>query len=153
MVKLDKVDMQILKLLQEDGRLKNAEIAKRVFLSPPACWKRLKFLEQEVIKNYRAFIEPKSLGYNFYAFMNITLDLHSEECMQYFEAEIMKIDNVIACHNISGRYDYLLHLVVKDMDDFHNVSMIRIRKIGNIKEMNTSFSIKEIKSFKGLPIK
>ena len=69
--------------------------------------------------------------------------------MQYFEAEIMKIDNVIACHNISGRYDYLLHLVVKDMDDFHNVSMIRIRKIGNIKEMNTSFSIKEIKSFKG----
>ncbi|HGX9527659.1 TPA: Lrp/AsnC family transcriptional regulator [Escherichia coli] len=106
-----------------------------------------------MIKNYRAFIEPKSLGYNFYAFMNITLDLHSEECMQYFEAEIMKIDNVIACHNISGRYDYLLHLVVKDMDDFHNVSMIRIRKIGNIKEMNTSFSIKEIKSFKGLPIK
>ncbi|TNP37022.1 Lrp/AsnC ligand binding domain-containing protein, partial [Escherichia coli] len=86
-------------------------------------------------------------------FMNITLDLHSEECMQHFEAEIMKIDNVIACHNISGRYDYLLHLVVKDMDDFHNVSMIRIRKIGNIKEMNTSFSIKEIKSFKGLPIK
>ena len=51
MVKLDKVDMQILKLLQEDGRLNNAEIAKRVFLSPPACWKRLKFLEQEVIKS------------------------------------------------------------------------------------------------------
>lgn len=84
MVKLDKVDMQILNFLQEDGRLNNAEIAKRVFLSPPACWKRLKFLEQEVIKNYRAFIEPKSLGYNFYAFMNITLDLHSEEFLGEF---------------------------------------------------------------------
>ncbi|MBI6530061.1 MULTISPECIES: Lrp/AsnC family transcriptional regulator [Morganellaceae] len=152
MMKLDKVDMQILKLLQADGRLNNAEVAKRVFLSPPACWKRLKLLEQEVIKKYQAVIEPKSLGYNFYAFMNITLDFHSEETMKQFEREILKVDNVIVCHNISGRYDYLLQLVIRDMDDFHHVSMEKIRAIGNIKEMNTSFGIREIKSFKGLPI-
>lgn len=152
MMKLDKIDIQILKLLQEDGRLNNAEIAKRVFLSPPACWKRLKILEQSAIKHYQAVIEPKSIGYNFYAFMNITLDLHSEESMKRFEKEILKVDNVITCHNISGRYDYLLQLVVKDMDDFHHVSMEKIRSIGNIKEMNTSFGIREIKSFRGLPI-
>ncbi|HBC7430087.1 MULTISPECIES: Lrp/AsnC family transcriptional regulator [Providencia] len=152
MMKLDKIDIQILKLLQEDGRLNNAEIAKRVFLSPPACWKRLKTLEQSAIKHYQAVIEPKSIGYNFYAFMNITLDLHSEESMKRFEKEILKVDNVIICHNISGRYDYLLQLVVKDMDDFHHISMEKIRSIGNIKEMNTSFGIREIKSFKGLPI-
>ncbi|HCR4054426.1 Lrp/AsnC family transcriptional regulator (plasmid) [Providencia huaxiensis] len=151
-MKLDKIDIQILKLLQEDGRLNNAEIAKRVFLSPPACWKRLKILEQSAIKHYQAVIEPKSIGYNFYAFMNITLDLHSEESMKRFEKEILKVDNVITCHNISGRYDYLLQLVVKDMDDFHHVSMEKIRSIGNIKEMNTSFGIREIKSFRGLPI-
>ncbi|MCK9782435.1 MULTISPECIES: Lrp/AsnC family transcriptional regulator [Enterobacterales] len=150
---LDKTDMGILKLLQEEGRLNNAEIAKRVFLSPPACWKRLKALENGVIKHYRAIIEPKHLGFNFYAFMNITLDLHSEDNMAHFEQEIMKIDNVISCHNISGRYDYMLQLVVKDMEDFHNVSMMKIRAIGNIKEMNTSFSIREIKPFKGFPIK
>ncbi|EBX5888764.1 Lrp/AsnC family transcriptional regulator [Salmonella enterica subsp. enterica] len=73
--------------------------------------------------------------------------------MQHFAEEIMKIDNVISCYNISGRYDYILHLVVKDMNDFHNVSMIQTRTIGNVKEMNTSFSIREIKSYKGLPIK
>lgn len=150
---LDKTDMGILKLLQEEGRLNNAEIAKRVFLSPPACWKRLKTLEKGVIKSYRAIIEPKHLGFNFYAFMNITLDLHSEDNMAHFEQEIMKIDNVISCHNISGRYDYMLQLVVKDMEDFHNVSMMKVRAIGNIKEMNTSFSIREIKPFKGFPIK
>lgn len=150
---LDKTDMWILKLLQEEGRLNNAEIAKRVFLSPPACWKRLKALEKGVIKSYRAIIEPKHLGFNFYAFMNITLDLHSEDNMAHFEQEIMKIDNVISCHNISGRYDYMLQLVVKDMEDFHNVSMMKVRAIGNIKEMNTSFSIREIKPFKGFPIK
>lgn len=152
MMKLDKIDMQILKLLQENGRLNNVEIAKQVFLSPPACWKRLKILEQGAIKHYQAVIEPKSIGYNFYAFMNITLDLHSEESMKRFEKEILKVDNVITCHNISGRYDYLLQLVVKDMDDFHHVSMEKIRSIGNIKEMNTSFGIREIKSFRGLPI-
>lgn len=150
---LDKTDMGILKLLQEEGRLNNAEIAKRVFLSPPACWKRLKALEKGVIKNYRAIIDPKHLGFNFYAFMNITLDLHSEDNMAHFEQEIMKIDNVISCHNISGRYDYMLQLVVKDMEDFHNISMMKVRAIGNIKEMNTSFSIREIKPFKGFPIK
>lgn len=150
---LDKTDMGILKLLQEEGRLNNSEIAKRVFLSPPACWKRLKTLEKGVIKSYRAIIEPKHLGFNFYAFMNITLDLHSEDNMAHFEQEIMKIDNVISCHNISGRYDYMLQLVVKDMEGFHNVSMMKVRAIGNIKEMNTSFSIREIKPFKGFPIK
>ena len=153
MLKLDKIDMQILRLLQEDGRLNNAEVAKRVFLSPPACWKRLKVLEQKVINNYRAHINPKCLGFNFCAFMSITLDFHSDECMRHFEQEILKIDNVITCHNISGRYDYILQVVVKDMDDFHNVSMIKIRAIGNIKEMNTSFSIREIKPFEGFPIK
>ncbi|WP_269814764.1 Lrp/AsnC ligand binding domain-containing protein [Proteus vulgaris] len=85
--------------------------------------------------------------------MNITLDLHSENNMTHFEQDIMKIDNVISCHNISERYDYMLQLVVKDMDDFHNVSMMKVRVIGNIKKMNTSFSIREIKPFKGFPIK
>lgn len=152
MVKIDKIDKQILKLLQEDGRLNNAELAKRIFLSPPACWKRLKILEQGAIKKYQAIIDHKSLGYNFYAFMNITLDLHSEESMKLFEKEILTIDNVIFCHNISGRYDYLLQLVVKDMNDFHHISMETIRAIGNIKEMNTSFVIREIKPFMGIPI-
>ncbi|HHN8317431.1 TPA: Lrp/AsnC family transcriptional regulator [Morganella morganii] len=152
MLKLDKVDRKILRILQDDGRLNNVDLAKRVFLSSPACWKRLKALEENAIKKYQAIIDPKSLGYNFYAFMNITLDLHSKESMEQFEKEVLNIDSVIFCHNISGRYDYLLQLVVKDMDDFHHISMETIRTIGNIKEMNTSFSIREIKSFTGIPI-
>ncbi|WP_198585731.1 Lrp/AsnC ligand binding domain-containing protein [Proteus columbae] len=65
----------------------------------------------------------------------------------------IKLEILNSCHNISGRYDYMLQLVVKDMEDFHNVSMMKVRAIGNIKEMNTSFSIREIKPFKGFPIK
>ena len=153
MVELDKTDRTILQLLQADGRLANTEIASRVALSPPACWKRLKRLEEKVIRGYHASLEPKELGLGLFAFVSILLDDHSEKAMNRFESDVMTLPNVIACHNVSGKYDYLLQVVASDMEDFHELALNKIlRKLGNIKEMYTGFSLKEIKRSTSLPL-
>lgn len=153
MAELDNTDRKILKLLQADGRLANAEIAFQVALSPPACWKRLKRLEEKVIRGYHASLEPRELGLGLFAFVSILLDDHSEKAMNRFESDVMALPNIIACHNVSGKYDYLLQVVATDMDAFHELALNKIlRKLGNIKEMYTGFSLKEIKRSTSLPL-
>jgi DNA-binding Lrp family transcriptional regulator len=152
MVELDNTDRAILELLQADGRLANTEIASRVALSPPACWKRLKRLEEKVIRGYHASLEPRELGLGLFAFINVMLDSHSEKAMDRFESGVMALPNVIACHTVSGKYDYLLQVVASDMEAFHELEMHKIRTLGNIKEMYTGFSIKEIKRSMSLPL-
>jgi len=149
---MDKIDRTILEILQVNGRLSNSEIAERVSLSPPACWKRLKRLEDEFILGYHAHLNREALGFSLFAFVSIILEGHSDKNMNDFEESVKKIPNIIACHNISGRYDYLLQVVVKDMNAFHDLAMNQIRAIGNIKEINTGFSLKEIKLSPHLPL-
>ncbi|TKC91506.1 Lrp/AsnC family transcriptional regulator [Trinickia terrae] len=149
---LDEIDLKILRLLQANGRLTNAEIAAEISLSAPACWKRLKRLEEDVVQGYHATLNQKALGLKLFAFVNIMLDNHSEKSMRAFEAGVMAFPNVVACHNISGRYDYLLQIVVHDMEEFHEVAMHKIRVLGNVKEICTSFAIKEIKRSPRLPV-
>jgi len=72
--------------------------------------------------------------------------------MNSFEQGVLSLPNIVACHNISGRYDYLLQVIVRNMDDFHHLAMHQIRKLGNIKEMYTGFSLKEIKLSSILPL-
>lgn len=149
---MDKVDRSILEILQLNGRLTNAEIAARVCLSAPACWKRLKRLEEEVIIGYHAHLNQQAVGLGLFAFISVTLDNHSKEAMENFELGVLGQPNIVACHKISGQYDYLLQVVVKDMTAFHDLAMHRIRELGNVKEMYTGFSIKEIKRSTTLPL-
>lgn len=149
---MDKIDRAILEILQVNGRLSNSEIAEKVALSPPACWKRLKRLEDEFIQGYHAHLNREALGFSLLAFVSIILEGHTDKIMNDFEEGVKKIPNIIACHNISGRYDYLLQIVVKDINSFHDLAMNQIRTIGNIKEINTGFSLKEIKLSPHLPI-
>ncbi|MFT9208055.1 Lrp/AsnC family transcriptional regulator [Acetobacter orientalis] len=152
MIKLDQIDRTILQALQADGRLSNSDLAQRVGISAPACWKRLKRLEADCIAGYHAELDVKALGLNLLAFLSIMLDDHSEETMTGFEKAVLDMPGVIACHNVSGKYDYLLQIVVRDMEDFHNLSMRQIRMLGCIKEMHTHFSIREIKRSGNLPL-
>ena len=113
---------------------------------------RIKRLEEHVIQGYHATLNQQALGLGLFAFINIMLDSHSEKAMNNFEAGVMALPNVVACHNVSGKYDYLLQVVVQDMEAFHQVAMHRIRALGNIKEMYTGFSLKEIKRSTNLPL-
>ena len=101
MVELDNTDRMILQLLQTDGRLANTEIASRVALSPPACWKRLKRLEEKVIRGYHASLEPRELGLGLFAFISIMLDNHSEKAMNQFESGVTALpDDEIATSDV-----------------------------------------------------
>ncbi|MNL60484.1 Leucine-responsive regulatory protein [compost metagenome] len=97
-------------------------------------------------------LNRKALGLNVFAFISITLDTHSEEAMDKFEQGVNALPSILSCHNISGKYDYLLQVVVKDMDEFHQLAMYKIRRLGNIKEMYTGFSLKEVKRSSTLPL-
>lgn len=149
---LDETDRKILRLIQANGRLTNVEIAAQVSLSAPACWKRLKRLEERVVQGYHAALDQYALGLGLFAFVNVMLDNHSEKAMQAFEAAVIAMPNVVSCHNVSGRYDYLLQFVVSDMETFHKVAMLKLRELGNVKEVYTGFSLKEIKRSTYLPL-
>jgi len=152
MAGLGSTDRAILELLQQNGRLTNAEIALRINLSAPACWKRLRRLEEEVIEGYYASLKRTALGFNVLAFISVTLSSHSAEAALKFEKDVGDFKNVLACHNLSGKYDYLLQVVAADMEEFHAIVMHRIQSSGNIKMMHTGFSLREIKRSTRLPI-
>ena len=99
-----------MKILQEDGRLSNAELAERVSLSASPCWKRLKRLESSgVIRGYQAVLDRRALGMGVVAFVSISLENHTEKTCQAFEASVLAMPEVMACHNTTGQHDYLLH--------------------------------------------
>lgn len=115
---LNNKDIEILNLLQKDGRLSNAKLASQVSLSETPCWRRLRKLEEEgYIQNYQANLDRRKLGFGVMAFVQLTYTEHDEQTTSDFEAVIVNSDNVLACHNTTGEADFLLQVVAKDLDD------------------------------------
>lgn len=150
---LDELDRRILDEVQRDARLTNAELAERVALSPSPCWRRLRKLEESgVIRGYHAQLAPASLGWGVMAFVQVMLESHRVELGEQFEREVSRIPEVLCCHNVSGQYDFLLQVVAKDLESFGELARISLRTLPGVKEMNSSFSLREIKSTTALPI-
>jgi DNA-binding Lrp family transcriptional regulator len=152
MMELDKTDRTILQHLQDDGRLTNAELASKLNLSTAASWKRVKRLEESVISGYHATVRREVLGLKLFAFVDVTLEVDSQEGMEKFEAAILQLEHVIACFNVSGRYCYRLHVVASDMESFHDFVTKNIRSLGNIRELHTSFALKQVKLSHVIPV-
>ena len=109
MSKLDKVDIAMLQLLQQDGRLSNAKLALELSLSETPCWRRLKRLEEEhYIESYQANLNRRKLGFGMMVFVQLTCVKHDVATTRAFEAIIQNCDNVLSCHNTSGESDFLL---------------------------------------------
>jgi DNA-binding Lrp family transcriptional regulator len=146
-VKLDRTDRKILAALQGDARLSSAELAERVALTTSPCWRRVKRLEEEgVITGYHARIDPERLGYQVTALVNISLDLKGAEHLQAFERAVLGIPQVLACHRISGRYDHQLMVVAEDLAAYGAFAEANINSLPYIKEIYTSFVLREVKS-------
>jgi DNA-binding Lrp family transcriptional regulator len=141
---LDAIDWKIMKILQEDGRLSNAELAERVSLSASPCWKRLKRLETSgVIRGYQAILDRRALGMGVVAFVSISLENHTEKLCHAFEAAVAE---VLACHNTTGQHDYLLHIVARDFDAYSEFVRNRLRTLPGVKELLSTLSMHEVKS-------
>lgn len=151
---LDDADRRLLALLQDDGRLTNAELAEKVGLSLSACHRRVKRLEDEgVIAGYSAVLDRKSVGCNVLAYVFVKLEAHSEEFLAAFVKGIEKIDEIVACYAIAGGGDYLLKVATKDMDAYADIALKKIVRLPGVKDSSSNFVLTTLKREAGWPVK
>jgi len=150
---LDKAEREILRILQRKGRVSNVELAEQIGLSESPCFRRTKNLEDSgVITGYSASLNQRLLGLQVTAFVQISLDKQSETETRKFLISVEREEHIIECHAMSGSYDYLLKVVARSMDHFSELSMQRILKFPGVKDMESHFSLQEIKLSQSLPL-
>ena len=150
----DKLDQRILYELQKDARISNAELARRVNLSPPATLARVKRLEEkENIQRYAAVLDRQKAGYDLLCFVRVSLQLHDLDQVTGFHEAVQKMPEVLECHHVTGDYDYLLKVVAHNTEDLENFLVNRLTPIPGVAQIHTSLVLREVKSSTILPLK
>ncbi|GAB2510905.1 Lrp/AsnC family transcriptional regulator [Pseudoxanthomonas sangjuensis] len=151
-VTLDRTDLRLLGLLQRQGRATNAEIAAQVNLSPSACLRRIQRLEAGgVIAGYAARIDPRAVGLGLQAFVRVQLEKHEQPAIERFVAAVNDWDEVVACHALTGDMDYLLHVVVQDLEHFSRFLLDKLLNDAGVADANSSFVLRTVKQAGALP--
>ncbi|WP_417361113.1 leucine-responsive transcriptional regulator Lrp [Gallaecimonas pentaromativorans] len=144
---LDRIDRNILKELQNDGRLSNVELSKRVGLSPTPCLERVKRLERQgFIQGYTAIINPRHLGATLLVFVEVTLERTSSEVFDQFNLAVQRLDIIQECHLVSGDFDYLLKTRVADMSAYRELLGETLLRLPGVKETRTYVVMEEVKN-------
>ena len=142
----DDIDIRLLTYLQEDSKQTNKELSNKLNLSVTAVYERIRKLERAgVIENYVALINKEKVNRNFIAFCHIKLVQHSQDYVVKFEHEVAELDEVLECFHISGDYDYLLKVMVADMEDFREFMVNKLTSINHIGSTHSMFVINEVK--------
>ena len=149
---MDAKDRKILRELQRDGRLTNAELAERVNLSPSPCLRRVRNLEQAgVIDRYAAIVDREAAGYPVTAFVQITLARHEREVVQAFELRVRETPQILSCHLLTGSSDYLLQIVMPGLEAYEAFMRDTLHTTPGIATINTSFVYGTVKDTVELP--
>nr|WP_295376748.1 Lrp/AsnC family transcriptional regulator [Pseudoxanthomonas sp.] len=152
-VALDRTDLRLLALLQKQGRAPNSEIAAQVNLSPSACLRRIQRLEAAgVIGGYAALVDPKSVGLGLQAFVRVQLEKHEQSGVALFADKVRHWDEVVTCHALTGDMDYLLHVVVQDLEHFSRFLLDKLLDASGVADVNSSFVLRTVKAFGGWPL-
>ena len=143
---LDRIDRQILEVLQQEGRINNQDLADRVGLSPSPCLRRVRALEESgLIKGYRALLDAKKLGLSLMALVYISMDRHTPERFENFEAAIGLLPEVLECLLITGQdADYQLKVVVRDMDHYQALLLNKLTRIDGVTGVHSSFVLRRV---------
>ena len=150
---VDETDLRILRALQTDGRLSNARLAEKLFLSETPCWRRLKRLETEgFIEGYQANLSRQKLGIGVVAFAQVTLGNHAGDTPLLFENLVAEMPEILSCHNVTGDCDYMLQVVAEDLDAYGAFVRDRLRKLPGVTSIRSNLSLKDVKSSSVLPI-
>lgn len=145
MQKLDEIDFAILRTIQDDGRISNANLAERVGLSPSACSRRLDILERSgVVRGYHARISNKALDHTITAIVHISLSGQFEKTLSEFEAAVKRCPNVLVCYLMSGEYDYVLRVAARDLQDYERIHKEWLSALPHVVRINSSFALREI---------
>ena len=143
---LDRIDKNMLRLLQKDGRLSNADLAAKVNVSAATCHRRTQRLFAEgYIQSVRAIVNPASVGLGAIAMVGVVLDRSTPESFANFEAAIRNLTMVLDCHLVAGDFDYLLKIRVADMADFNRLHGEVLIALPEVRQARTFFVMKEVK--------
>lgn len=151
-ITLDKTDLKILQVLQENGRLTNVELSERVALSPSPCLRRLKQLEDAgIIRQYAALLSPVELELGLQAFIRVSINKSKDE-REDFSAAVQTWPEVLSCFALTGETDYLLHAFFTDMNAFSHFVLDTLLSHHGVQDAQSSFVLKEIKNTTALPL-
>ncbi|NVK85097.1 MAG: Lrp/AsnC family transcriptional regulator [Cytophagia bacterium] len=144
MLKLDAVDIKILEILQGDARITTKALADQLNLSTTPVFERVKRLERDgLIKKYVALVDNKKLGLRLIAFISISLTKHSRSYLEKFVNEVSQYPEVMECYHIAGNYDFLLKIVVKNMEVYETFILNKLSTIANLGHVQSSFVLSE----------
>lgn len=153
MIDLDRTDLALLAVLQREGRIANSELAERVNLSASASLRRVQRLERTgVIAGYGARLDPVALGLGLTAFVRVQLEKHGSSSTDDFAGAVRSWDEVVACHALTGDMDYLLQVVVRDLEHFSRFLLDRLLNATGVADVNSSFVLRTVKAATGLPL-
>lgn len=151
---LDRYDRHILEILQSEGRISNQELAERIGLSPSPCLRRVRALEEAgLITGYRALVDAGKLGLTLMALIHISMDRHTPERFERFEAAVRALPQVLECLLITGQEaDYQLKVIVRDMDAYQDLLLHRITRIEGVSGVHTSFVLRRVVDRTTIPL-
>ena len=144
---MDDLDRKILVALQKNGRVSNSELAREFSVAPSTMLERIRHLEKSgILRGYRAIIDPAAFGLTVQGFVSVVLDRHDREYIRKFEEGVQKIPHLKACYHITGRFDYLLHVAVRDLNHLGKLVKEWISSITGVGKVETFLVFSEVKS-------
>ncbi len=150
---LDKIDKQILEILQVNGRITNSELAKSINMSPSPTLERVKKLERNgFIKNYVALVAPEKVGTHFFSYVEVTLVRHGKDAVERFMTSITELPEVMECHHITGGADFLLKVATKDIPAYEDFIIHRLTALPDVQHLKTLVVLSTLKQETSLPI-
>ena len=152
--KLDKIDLKILRILQENSKITNLDLSKKIGLSPAPTLERVKKLEvSNVIESYHAKINPQSIGLNVKTFVLVSLAWQKENALNNFLEKIRQIEEITECYIITGEADFLIKIVCKDIPTYEQLLFKTLSQIEEIERLKTLMTLSTVKDSKIMPYK
>jgi Lrp/AsnC family leucine-responsive transcriptional regulator len=150
---IDEIDRAILGLLQADGRMTNADLARAVGLSPAATHARVRRLERDgLIRAYVALVDRERAGFDLLCFVSVSLQLHRPTLVASFPKRVAEMPEVLECHHVTGESDYLLKVAVRGRHELEHFIVDRLTPIPGVARIQTSLVLRELKATTALPL-
>lgn len=152
-IELDSRDRSILRILQMDGRITNSDLAEKVHLSPSACLRRVRQLEESgLIRGYAMLLDDKIAGFPGTAFVFVTLDQQGRASLEGFEQAVQNLPEILECHLLAGAHDYLMRVIYRDSADFERIHTDIITQLPGVTRVQSTLTLRTIKKSSALPV-
>lgn len=152
-ISLDATDLRILDQIQQDARISNSDLAKHVGLSPSPCLRRVRQLERDgVIQGYAGIVNAKAVGLPISVFVRVSLHSQVRDALEDFENRIQQFEEIMECYLMTGESDYLLRIVVPDLESYERFLNDKLTRISAIANIQSSFALKQVTYRTGLPL-